>query len=93
MVLTLLELKQIAAEKYGILVTDIVYTNEELDLNTKVINFLQEEKKLYAIKAVRDVKGWGLKDSKDYVDYIEAKLEKEAAQRTYYGSSSPYNRI
>lgn len=48
----------------------------------KVINhkkeikkLLLEERKIAAIKYVRDLKNWNLRQSKNYVDEIQSKLE------------------
>jgi hypothetical protein len=39
--------------------------------------FLSENQKMDAIKYYRDISGLGLRDSKEYVDYIEQKMMEE----------------
>lgn len=51
-----------------------------------IISMLKEDKKIHAIKRVRDQMGWGLRESKDYVDLIAALHDK----RTYHLEVSYY---
>lgn len=47
------------------------YTGQKSSMEEETIDFLKQSKKIGAIKKVRLRTGWGLKDSKDYVDGIQ----------------------
>lgn len=49
-------------------------SSSELGIERTVVDFLRKGKKIMAIKYFREATGVGLKEAKDYVDAIEAKL-------------------
>lgn len=46
-------------------------------LEDNVFFLLQQGKKINAIKDVREAKGWGLKEAKDYVDQLEIQYKQK----------------
>ncbi len=43
-------------------------------LETEIINLIKQNRLLEAVKRVKEITGLGLKDSKEYVEALKAKL-------------------
>ena len=63
----------------------------DLDLRKRIARILTDSGKIHAIKELRDATGWGLKDSKDYVDALERDGvgSENPARRTSFESLTP----
>jgi len=55
-------------------VTGEVYITRFEYLNT--VALLRQEKRIQAIKAIRDITGLGLKEAKDYIDNLQKKVKR-----------------
>ncbi|MGV7115930.1 ribosomal protein L7/L12 [Paenibacillus kyungheensis] len=51
--------------------TSVPSTIDQASFEERILFLTHENKKIQAIKEVREVRGWGLKEAKDYVDQLE----------------------
>ena len=51
-------------------------SNQGSGVDPTVLDLIQRNRKIEAIKAQRELTGWGLKQAKEYVDDLEARLQR-----------------